>query len=75
MSGRVTSKPPRRLNAGGCFQRWLVALAIQLLAFPLVGIEASLQQNLLLGAIFTAVSLARSYLLRRLFNRIATGAL
>ena len=53
---------------------WLVALATQLLAFPLVGIEASLQQNLLIGAIFTAVSLARSYLLRRLFNRLATGA-
>jgi len=52
---------------------WLVALATQLLAFPLVGIQASLQQNLLLGAIFTAASLARSYLLRRLFNRIATG--
>jgi len=53
---------------------WLVALATQLLAFPLVGIQASLQQNLVLGAIFTGVSLARSYLLRRLFNRIATGA-
>ena len=53
---------------------WLLAMATQLLAFPLVGIEASLQQNLLIGAIFTAVSLARSYLLRRLFNRLAMGA-
>lgn len=53
---------------------WLVAMATQLLTFPLVGIEASLQQNLLIGAIFTAVSLARSYLLRRLFNRLAMGA-
>ena len=53
---------------------WLLAMATQLLAFHLVGIEASLQQNLLIGAIFTAVSLARSYLLRRLFNRLATGA-
>lgn len=53
---------------------WLLALATQALAFPLVGIEASLPQNLLVGAIFTAVSLVRSYLLRRLFNRIAAGA-
>ena len=49
---------------------WLVALATQAMAFPMLGIQASLSQNMVLGAIFTAVSLARSYALRRMFNRI-----
>ena len=53
---------------------WLVALATQMLAFPMLGIQASLPQNLALSAIFTAVSLARSYVIRRLFNRIGAIA-
>ena len=47
-----------------------VALATQLLAFPLVGIQASMAQHLWLTTVFTGVSLARSYLVRRLFNRM-----
>ena len=47
---------------------YLVALGAQLIVFPLMGISVSLNQNLLIGIIFTAVSLARSYVLRRLFN-------
>lgn len=47
---------------------YLVALAAQLAVFPALGIAVSLEQNLLLGAIFTVVSIARSYCVRRLFN-------
>lgn len=47
---------------------YLVALAAQLIVFPALGIPVSLSQNLLIGVIFTAVSLARSYALRRAFN-------
>jgi hypothetical protein len=50
---------------------YLVALAAQLVIFPLLGIPVSLEQNLMIGAFFTAVSLARSYCVRRLFNRLA----
>lgn len=46
-----------------------VALVAQLAIFPLFGIHISLQDNLLIGALFTVVSIARSYALRRLFNR------
>jgi hypothetical protein len=46
-----------------------IALATQLLAFPVVGLHASLRQNLGIGALFTTVSLVRSYLLRRIFDR------
>ena len=45
-----------------------VAVATQMLVFPLFGLHATLQENLLIGLIFTAVSLIRSYLLRRVFE-------
>ena len=45
-----------------------VALATQLTVFPLFGLEVRLDQNLAIGAIFTAVSIARSYFVRRAFN-------
>ena len=45
-----------------------VALATQLLVFPLFGIHISLSQNIGIGVIFTAVSIVRSYIVRRFFN-------
>lgn len=45
-----------------------VAVATQMLVFPLFGLHATLQENLLIGMIFTAVSLLRSYVLRRAFE-------
>jgi hypothetical protein len=47
-----------------------LALATQILVFPIFGLRASLSQNLALGFIFTLTSLARSYALRRLFEAI-----
>lgn len=48
-----------------------VAVATQMLVFPLFGFEASLQDNLAIGLVkFTAVSLVRSYLLRRAFEAL-----
>jgi len=49
---------------------YLIALLTQVLAFPWFGLVVSVTDNLLLGGIFTAASLVRSYMLRRLFNRI-----
>jgi len=45
-----------------------VAVSTQMLVFPLFGLHATLQENLLLGLVFTVVSLARSYVLRRAFE-------
>lgn len=45
-----------------------VAVATQWLVFPLFKLHATLQENLLIGLIFTAVSLVRSYVLRRAFE-------
>lgn len=47
---------------------YLVAVASQLVIFPMFGIFIPLQDNLLIGAFFTVISLARSYILRRAFN-------
>lgn len=44
-----------------------------LLIFPLFGMHISLTANLLMGAIYTAISLARSYVLRRYFNGLKFG--
>lgn len=49
---------------------YCLAVATQLVAFPLFGIEVSLTDNLTIGAIFTAVSIGRSYCLRRLFEAL-----
>jgi hypothetical protein len=45
-----------------------VAVAAQMIVFPWFGLQATLDQNLKIGLVFTFVSLVRSYFLRRLFN-------
>lgn len=45
-----------------------VALAAQLAVFPLYGLHVDLATNAKIGGWFTAVSIARSYLVRRGFN-------
>lgn len=47
-----------------------IAVIAQLAIFPLFGIHVPLGSNLAIGALFTIVSLVRSYSLRRLFNWI-----
>ena len=46
-----------------------VAVVTQILIFPIFGLHATLAQNLKMGAIFSFVSIARSFALRRLFER------
>ena len=47
-----------------------VAVATQMLVFPLFGLQTTLAQNLKLGLIFTVVSIARSFTLRRVFETV-----
>jgi len=46
-----------------------VSILSQLAVFPLFDIDIPIQDNLMIGIYFTAISLARSYLLRRYFNK------
>lgn len=45
-----------------------VALLSQILVFPMFDIHVPFSSNLWIGAWFTAISLVRSYVLRRWFN-------
>ncbi len=47
-----------------------VAVTAQIAVFPLFGLEVSLSDNLVIGAIFTGISILRSYTLRRIFEEI-----
>lgn len=47
-----------------------VAVTAQIAVFPLFGLVVSLSENLVIGAIFTGISILRSYTLRRIFEEI-----
>lgn len=49
---------------------YVLAVLGQLLVFPAVGLDATFRQSLQIGLAFTLLSLMRSYVLRRLFNRM-----
>lgn len=49
---------------------YVLAIVTQIVVFPWFGIETTLEAHMTIGLLFVAVSLARSYLLRRLFERL-----
>ncbi len=50
-----------------------LAVLTQVLAFPAFGLHATLSQNLQLAALFSAISVLRSYVLRRAFEAARMG--
>ena len=50
-----------------------VAVITQIAVFPLFGLAVTVSENLLIGLIFTAVSIVRSYALRRGFEALSVG--
>ena len=48
---------------------YITALMSQLAIFPLFDINIPLSDNLLIGLYFTLISLVRSYVIRRYFNK------
>ena len=48
---------------------YITALMSQLAIFPLLDINIPLSDNLLIGLYFTLISLIRSYVIRRYFNK------
>lgn len=46
---------------------YILAVVTQIIVFPWFGLEAALGEHMAIGTAFVAVSLVRSYLLRRLF--------
>ncbi|WP_397544779.1 DUF7220 family protein [Roseovarius salis] len=48
---------------------YVLAIATQIVVFPWFGIETGLAEHMTIGLAFIGVSLARGYLLRRVFER------
>ncbi|WP_425466109.1 DUF7220 family protein [Ostreiculturibacter nitratireducens] len=51
-----------------------VAVVTQIMVFPVFGLHTTLEQNLKMGAVFTLVSVVRSFVLRRFFEAIRIRA-
>jgi len=49
---------------------YLVSVAANILILPLFGYDVTIADSFVIGLAFTAISLARSYILRRIFNRL-----
>ena len=47
-----------------------IAVITQVMVFPWFGLRTSLSDDLAIGAVFTVVSIIRSYTLRRLFEAL-----
>lgn len=50
---------------------YALAVLTQIVVFPWFGLRVSLGDNLAISAMFVTISLARSYALRRLFERLS----
>ncbi|WP_438710840.1 DUF7220 family protein [Aquimarina muelleri] len=48
---------------------FLISFASTFLIFPLVGIASSAGKNIIITLFFTAISILRGYLIRRVFNK------
>ena len=49
---------------------YVLAILTQLAVFPFFGLEAALSVHLAIGLVFVGVSLARGYVLRRIFEHL-----
>ena len=67
MQSRKHSFLEALLNTASGF---LISLLTQWLVFPWFNLHPSVRENLALTAIFTIVSIARSYIWRRIFNHL-----
>tara|TARA_R110000737_G_scaffold20372_1_gene38714 strand:- start:15 stop:227 length:213 start_codon:yes stop_codon:yes gene_type:complete len=47
---------------------FFISICANQIVFPLFGWDISLEQNLIIGVIYTLISFARSYMLRRFYN-------
>ena len=48
---------------------YLISLLSLFIIFPILGIQSSTGKNLVITLYFTLISIARSYILRRYFNK------
>ena len=49
---------------------FIISVGVSVLLFPLMGIPVTFGENLGITLIFTVISLVRSFIMRRIFNKI-----
>lgn len=54
---------------------YVIAVTTQAIVFPWFGLHVPLHTNLLIGVIFTAVSIARGFAVRRLFEHLRVAGI
>jgi hypothetical protein len=64
---------PRRLSLieslVSTFIGLVISFVIQLIIYPVMNIPVRLEQNIIITLVFTAASIGRGYIVRRVFNR------
>lgn len=77
LAGRDDRNAGKQTRAGSFIESFAnvligywVAIGAQSIIFPLFDIHLPVRDHFLIGALFTVVSIVRSYMLRRVFNRI-----
>jgi hypothetical protein len=53
---------------------YAIAVLTQIAVFPIFGLRVSLTDNMIIGLVFTIVSIARSFALRRVFEEVRVRA-
>jgi len=48
----------------------LVSFMIQLIIYPVLDVDVSIGENLTISIVFLVASIVRSYLIRRIFNKL-----
>lgn len=54
---------------------YVIAVTTQAIVFPWFGLHVPLSHNLLIGVIFTVVSIARGFAVRRLFEHLRVSGI
>jgi hypothetical protein len=47
----------------------ITSFALQIIMYPSLGIEVTLNQNFIITSVFFSISVLRGYLIRRIFNK------
>ena len=53
---------------------YAIAVLTQIAVFPIFGLRVSLTDNMIIGLVFTIVSIVRSFVLRRVFEEVRVRA-
>lgn len=67
MQSKVQSLLESLLNI---FIGWLISVISSAIIFPMLGVDLPWEANLKASAIFTVISIVRTYFVRRYFNRL-----